>query len=156
VAPLTTTALAVVSAATMIGATLTEPLLGGQDATYWAHAFARGDFTMTLLSYAGAGHGWVAIAPFVVLAAGAVAAAVVATPRPRPTRADAVWAVVSLVVWWAVATLGHRLLRTDQLDGLPHAGLGGQTAAAILAFAAVLAIGAVYVRAGRRSVALSG
>lgn len=155
-APLTTSALAVVSAATMVAATLTEPLLGGQDVTYWEHALAHGNFTNTVLTYAGAGHGWTAIAPFALLATGAIAAAVVATPRPRLTRADVAWAVVSLVVWWALATLGHRLLRTDPLNGLPHAGVGGQTAAAILAFAAVLAIGTVYVRAGRRAVTLTG
>lgn len=144
--PLTTIATAVVSALAMLVATATEPLLGNQDSSYWLSAMRDDNFTQTVLTYAGAGHGWVALAPFLLLVAASVAAAVAATPRPAFSPSDAATAVAALIAWAALAASGYRLLDTDRLTGLPHAGLGAVAAAGVLAAALVSAVALVRAR----------
>lgn len=80
--PRLTAVLAVVSAARMLLATLTEPLVGS-DTSVWVDRLSKGDFTATVFTEAGLGNGWAAIAP--VLAA-AAAAGVLAFLAARPVR----------------------------------------------------------------------
>lgn len=130
VLPRTTAVLAAVSAATMVLATVTEPLLGSDETRLWLERAADGDFTHTVLTLAGLGSGWAAVAPTI---AGFVAVATVAA-RSFPWRAGADgWKHALLVAagWAAVASALPALVR----DG----SLGAAGAAVVLAVAAVAA-----------------
>jgi len=126
--PLTTAALALVSLVWMVAATATEPLLPNNDATAprvgdiantgdWFHRVANGDFTRTVLSSAGLGHGWLAIAPFLLAVVAGVALAVLVTERQRVRRRDAEAAAAALVGWLLAALTGNVLLRHDRFAG---------------------------------------
>ncbi len=82
-APLLTALLAVFSAARLMLATLTEPLVS-QDTDVWWDRLAAGDFTATLLTQLLGGNGWPTVVP-VLLAA--VAAASLATVAARDSGA---------------------------------------------------------------------
>lgn len=77
--PLPTAALALVSAAWMLVATATEPLIG-TDVSRWGERLLDGDFTATVLTELGAGNGWLALAPFLLLVVGAGALAIWSAP----------------------------------------------------------------------------
>ena len=77
--PLPTGALALISAAWMLVATATEPLIG-TDVSRWGERLLDGDFTATVLTELGAGNGWLALAPFLLLAVGAGALAIWSAP----------------------------------------------------------------------------
>jgi hypothetical protein len=113
-APATVGALAVVSAGAMAVATSAEPLLSNDDTHHWIARIADGNFTATVLSLAGIGHGWLAIIPFYALLLVALAAAVVATPLPIRRR-DAWTAVAALVAWVVVEHGAPALLQVDRL-----------------------------------------
>ncbi len=136
--PVATGALAALSALTMLGATATEPLLGPQDTGLWVRRVIHQDFTFTVLHYAGLGHGWAALAPVVLLVAGAVWLAVRSAPWPQIRRPDVEAAAAAVVGWVLLATSAHRLLRTGGFDGLPHSTLGALGAACMLAGIACL------------------
>src|SRR5205823_4040415 len=152
-APLTTGALALGAAVWMVAATATEPLLPNNQSSFqtlgdvadtgrWFHRLSSGDFTRTVLSSAGLGHGWVAIAPFLV----AVALAAGATPWPRLRRRDAETAVTALVAWLLLAIDGPLLLHHDRTTG----GTLGAVATTALAAALVATCFRVW-RAGLRA-----
>ncbi|MGI8749122.1 MAG: hypothetical protein ACR2J6_00970 [Thermoleophilaceae bacterium] len=85
--PRVTAVLALLSAARMLLATLTEPLVG-PDTGVWAERLSRGDFTATVFTEAGLGNGWLAIAPVLGAAAGAgVLAYLAARWAPEPGQA---------------------------------------------------------------------
>ncbi|MDQ3740910.1 MAG: hypothetical protein M3389_08210, partial [Actinomycetota bacterium] len=73
-------ALAAASAVGMVAATITEPQLVGQDTGRWVDLLGDGDLQFTVLGAAGAGHGWLGIAPFLALVAAAVALAARSVP----------------------------------------------------------------------------
>jgi hypothetical protein len=107
--PLTASVLAVVSAGTMVVATAAEPRLGTDDTRSWLWRWADGDFTDTVMTLAGGGHGWLAIAPFLAAAAAAGAAAL-ASASGRPSGIDTVTAVVALAGWAVLLTAAPDLL----------------------------------------------
>src|SRR5205085_4937756 len=88
-APATTGVLAVASAAIMVAATATLPLLPNDPGigrhgdvahpSVWAHRLADGRFTRTVASAAGLGRGWIGILPFALLVLAAVVLAAVTT-----------------------------------------------------------------------------
>jgi hypothetical protein len=144
-APLTTAALAAGSAVWMVAATATEPLLKHNAHTFWIvgdiadtgrwfRRFANGDFTRTVLSSAGLGHGWVAIAPFLVAVALALWLAARATPWPRLARRDAETAGAALLGWIVLAIDGPLLLHHDRTTG----GTLGAVATTLVAAGVVL------------------
>jgi hypothetical protein len=47
----------------MLLAALTEPMIGDQAIRVWLHALAHSDFTKTVSTSLGAGHGWLAVIP---------------------------------------------------------------------------------------------
>ena len=108
-----------------------EPLLPSDDTGLWTHHLATGDLSHTVLTWLGAGHGWIALLPCLVAAALAAAA----TPLPRLGRSDALGALVALACWLALAILAPIAV----VPGHPVT-LG---AAPLLAIAAVLSAGAV-------------
>ena len=154
VRPVTTAALALASAAVMIVATATEPLLPnnrghvGQegdvvDTALWVDRLRAGDFTRTVFSSAGAGHGWVAIAPFFVLVALALALTAMATTCPRLRRRDVAGAVTALAAWALCAHFLPSLLHEDYgaNGGIGESGAIISVLAAACAVIAALSIG---------------
>lgn len=83
--PRVTLVLAVASAVRMLVATLTEPLVS-QDTAPWWERLAAGDFTATVLTELGAGHGWLAVAPVLAAALAAATLAAVAARAGGATR----------------------------------------------------------------------
>jgi hypothetical protein len=110
--PTLTLALACASAAPMIAATLTTPVLSPAAPTsQWWHDLAHGDFGVT--------GGGFAVAWFAAFAALGVLAAARMTPRPSFGRAEAELAAVVIAGWILLASLGGTLLhaRTVAKDG---------------------------------------
>jgi hypothetical protein len=113
-------------------------MLGNDDTGRWLSHVAHGDFTRTVLSLLGAGHGWGAIAPFALLIAVAVYAVVRATAPQPVARPEVLTAGAALAAWALLGSVGRPLLRT---------GIGGELGLIVLATAAVLAV----LRIGRRA-----
>ncbi|MGZ8715843.1 MAG: hypothetical protein ACXWYO_01910, partial [Gaiellaceae bacterium] len=106
--------LALVSAGSMVVATSAEPLLSNDDTHHWIARIADGNFTATVVSLTGVGHGWLAILSFYALVLVAAAAAVAATRMPVSRRDLAVAAAV-LVGWIVVEHGAPALLQVDRL-----------------------------------------
>jgi hypothetical protein len=102
--PAITLALAIPSFVTMGAAAMSFPLLGEQGPGEWADYIEDGHLEHTLLTAFGVTNAWVAIAPAVLAAAGAVAFAVAATPRTRPEGLAA--AALCVLAWAAIAVSG--------------------------------------------------
>ena len=84
-APLLTALLAVFSAARVMLATLTEPLVD-QDTGVWWDRLAANDFTATVFTQLLGGNGWPTVTPVLVLAAAAAALAIVAARKAGAAR----------------------------------------------------------------------
>jgi hypothetical protein len=113
-----TVALATVSMATTVIATITHPLVGYETETVvWARYLGEGFFQPTIASAYGLGRGWGGIWPFLVAAGGGVGLAVAATPRLRFTDGSLLAGIAALVGWCAFAALGPTVL------GIDHQGL---------------------------------
>jgi hypothetical protein len=124
--PLTTGALAIVSAGIMLAATATDPLIPDAPGRWW-RLLVHGHFTRTVA---------LGIAPFAVLVAVAVVLVVRATPRLSPGRHDVAGAVAALA-GWLVALRGAPVL-------LRHGDLGA-VGALLLALLVVAAVAATLV-----------
>jgi hypothetical protein len=139
-APVATFALAVISAATMITATLTQPLLPVTTSTAkWSNmlqAGALGTHGATVPLFAG-------------LAVLALAAAVGATPRRRVSRLDAELAVLGVGTWFAMER-GAQPLLAHIPSGLPW----GPVVLVVIAVALTTAI--AFVARGRQLALLAG
>jgi hypothetical protein len=116
--PAPTIALAGVSIATTVIATITHPLVGYETETIvWTRYLSQGFFQPTIASAYGAGRGWGAMLPFFLLAGGGVLLAAWATPRLYlPLRALGI-GVLALIGWACFAALAPTVL------GIDHAGL---------------------------------
>jgi hypothetical protein len=113
-----TIALAAISIATTVIATITHPLIGYENETAtWMHYLGEGLFQPTIASAYGLGRSWGGIWPFLLVAGGAVLAAVCATPRLRLSTATLRGGVLALVAWALFAALAPTVL------GIDHAGL---------------------------------
>ena len=116
--PLLTGALALVSIATMTLATATEPMLGHDDTTRWTERFLSGDFTRSVVSLAGGGHGWAASAPFFAGIAAAVGLAASSGRRSLAgSRLDVAPACAGVLAWAVAAVAGPDLLAADREAG---------------------------------------
>lgn len=112
-APATVGALALISAGAMVVATSAEPLLRNDDTRHWLSRIAHGNFTATVVSLSGVGHGWLAILPFYALVLVAAAAAAAATRLPLARR-DLAVAAAAAVAWFLVEHGAPELLRVDR------------------------------------------
>jgi hypothetical protein len=112
-APATVGALALISAGAMVVATSAEPLLQNDDTRHWLSRIGHGNFTATVVSLAGVGHGWLAILPFYALVVVAAAGAIGAT-RLRLERRDLAVAAAAVVAWLVVEHSAPELLRIDR------------------------------------------
>jgi hypothetical protein len=114
--PLTTVALAAVSIAAMAIATAAGPLLPDDDTHVWLEKWRQSNFSQSFLSFAGAGHGWLAMSPFLLglaLAGGTMAASL----RWRPQAREALPALAALAAWLLMLRVGPELLKVDQRMG---------------------------------------
>ncbi|MGD1057471.1 MAG: hypothetical protein ABR992_08665 [Solirubrobacteraceae bacterium] len=113
-----TIALAGISIATTVIATITHPLIGYENETVsWMRYLSEGYFQPTIASAYGLGRSWGGIWPFLVPAAGGVLLAAWATPRLRLSGSAISAGVLTLVAWALFAVLAPTLL------GIDHAGL---------------------------------
>jgi hypothetical protein len=113
-----TVALATVSIATTVIATITHPLVGYENETVvWMRYLGEGFFQPTIASAYGLGRGWGGIWPFFLAAGGGVVLAAWATPRLRLTNATLGYGLLALIGWCVFAALGPTVL------GIDHAGL---------------------------------
>jgi len=113
-----TVALAAVSIATTIIATITHPLAGYETETVvWARYLREGFFQPTIASAYGLGRGWGGIWPFLLAAGAAVVLAAWATPRLRLSNASLGYGLLALAGWCLFAALGPTVL------GIDHQGL---------------------------------
>jgi hypothetical protein len=108
--PLTTGGLAAVSAAIMLAATATDPLLpDGAHPSRWWRLLVHGHFTRTIA---------LGIVPFALLVAVAVVLVVRATPRLAAGRHDVAGATAALVGWLVTLRAAPALLKHGRLGAV--------------------------------------
>ncbi|HEV7882759.1 MAG TPA: hypothetical protein VGO81_04275 [Solirubrobacteraceae bacterium] len=141
--PAQTLAFAVISATTMVAATMSYAMIGGNDAGEWVRRIVEiGIYQHSVLDFVGIAHGLPSILPFAVLVAVALGLGV-ATLGPR--LAVGTRAVPPMIAAWAVGTI--------VLPRPLH--LPSREAVALTVFAAIaglLAVAAARRAAGRASV----
>jgi hypothetical protein len=157
-----TVALAAVSIATTVIATITHPLVGYETETVvWTRYLGEGFFQPTIASAYGLGRGWGGIWPFLLAAGGGVVLAAWATPRLRLSNATLGYGLLALVGWCLFAAVGPTVLGLDHQGLLDIRSAGDRTAlnltlhdgsryplktlAPIAAVAGLLAMGAMRV-----------
>src|SRR6202161_1887571 len=124
-----TIALAGVSLATTIVATLTHPLIGYEtEAIVWARPRREGFFQPTIASAFGLGRGWGGVWPFFLAAGGAVLLATLATARTRISGPSLITGVLVLAAWCIFAALAPTVLGIDHRGLLSIVGAGDNTA----------------------------
>jgi hypothetical protein len=137
--PAVTLALAAVSATTMVSATMSYPMIGTQDPGVWVRRMLEdGIFQHSVLDLAGIAHGFVAIAPFVVLVSIALAIGVGSIGGAR-LAVGARWAPVAVGAWALGAIV------------LPHP-LELPTSGALVLIATAAVVGLAVVACARMSV----
>jgi hypothetical protein len=154
-----TIALAAISIATTVIATITHPLVGYENETViWTRLLGNGSFQPTIASALGLGRSWGAIWPFFLAAGGALWLAVWATPRLRLPGRALVAGLAAALAWALFAALAPTLLGIDHRGLESIVGAGDHTAlnlalhdgsryplrtlAPVAAVAALLALGA--------------
>jgi hypothetical protein len=124
-----TIALAAVSIATTVIATITHPLVGYETETVvWARYLTQGFFQPTIASAYGLGRGWGGIWPFLLAAGAGIVLGTLATPRVRLTLAGLGWGVAALVAWGLFAAIAPTALGIDHQGLLSIVGAGDKTA----------------------------
>ena len=124
-----TIALAGISIATTVLATITHPLVGYENETVvWARYLGEGFFQPTIATAYGLGRGWGGIWPFLLAAGGGLVAAAWATPRLRLSGATLAAGVLAALAWGLFALLAPTLLGIDHQGLLSIVGAGDHTA----------------------------
>jgi hypothetical protein len=134
-APATVGALALISAGAMTVATSAEPLLQDDNTHHWIARIVDGNFTATVVSLSGVGHGWIAIVPFYLCVLVGAGAAIAATRLPL-VRRDLFTALAAVAAWIVVEHGAPELLRVDRLVHQSW----GTLAAVLLVLAAAWAV----------------
>jgi hypothetical protein len=134
--PATTLALAVPSVLTMAAATVTLPLIGNGDVGLWVHILSLGNFEHTVLTALGAGNGWLALTPFLLALAIALALALYAS-APWRLRRDAVPAALAVCGWALYTELAPYSPVNDSPPGHDFTPLAVTAAATALALIAI-------------------
>jgi hypothetical protein len=165
-----TVALAGVSIATTVIATITHPLVGYETETVvWARYLREGLFQPTIASAYGLGRGWGGIWPFLLAAGGGIVLAVYAARRVPLTLPALGIGVLAVLAWVLFAILAPTLLGIDHRGLLSIVGAGDHTAlhkgfgsyplktlAPIAAVAGLLALAAMRLLRNAPERALSG
>jgi len=124
-----TIALAAVSIATTVIATITHPLVGYETETVvWARYLGQGFFQPTIATAYGLGRGWGGIWPFLLAALGGVLLASCATARVRLDTSALVAGTLALVAWALFAWIAPTALGIDHRGLLSIVGAGDHTA----------------------------
>ncbi|HXP36949.1 MAG TPA: hypothetical protein VN817_04210 [Solirubrobacteraceae bacterium] len=124
-----TIALAAVSIATTVIATITHPLVGYENETaVWTRFLSQGFFQPTIASAFGAGRGWGAIWPFLLAAGLGVLLAGAATRRMRLDATALAAGAAALLAWGLFAALAPTALGIDHQGLLSIVGAGDHTA----------------------------
>ncbi len=129
-----TIALAAVSIATTVIATITHPLIGYEnEAVIWTRYLTKGNlsesfFQPTIASSFGAGRGWGGIWPFLLAAGLGVVLATLATARMRLTLRSLGAGALALLLWGLFAALAPTELGIDHQGLLSIVGAGDHTA----------------------------
>ncbi len=124
-----TIALAAVSIATTVIATITHPLIGYEnEAVVWTRYLSKGFFQPTIASSFGAGRGWGGIWPFLLATGLGVALATLATARMRLTLRSLGAGALALLAWGLFAALAPTELDIDHQGLLSIVGAGDHTA----------------------------
>jgi len=124
-----TLALAGVSVAITVIATITHPLVGYETETVvWARYLRQGFFQPTIATAYGLGRGWGAIWPFLLAAGGGAVFAGLAMARVRLSARSLVWGALALAAWALFAALAPTALGIDHRGLLSIVGAGDQTA----------------------------
>ncbi len=124
-----TVALGAASVFIIVLATLTHPLVGYENETVvWVRLLKAGNFQPSIASAYGAGRGWQAIYPFLVLAFGAIGCAAYATERLRLTPRSMLAGVAALAAWALIAAFIPTLLGIDHQGLLDIQAAGDRTA----------------------------
>ena len=124
-----TVALAAVSIATTVVATITHPLVGYETETIiWARYLREGLFQPTIASAYGLGRGWGGIWPFLLAAGGGVVLVAWATPRLRLSNRSLGAGLLALVGWCLFAALAPTVLGIDHQGLLDIKSAGDHTA----------------------------
>jgi hypothetical protein len=124
-----TVALAAVSIATTVIATITHPLVGYENETViWTRYLSEGFFQPTIASAYGLGRSWGGIWPFLLAAGGGVVLAAWATPRLRLSNATLGYGLLALIGWCLFAALGPTVLGIDHQGLLDIRSAGDRTA----------------------------
>jgi len=127
--PAVTIALAGISIATTMTATITHPLVGYENETVvWTRLLSSGSFQPTIASAVGLGRGWGAIWPFFLAAGGALLAAASVTPHMRLPGRSLLCGLAALIAWALLAALAPTLLGIDHQGLLSIVGAGDHTA----------------------------
>jgi hypothetical protein len=124
-----TVALAGVSIAVAVVATITHPLVGYETETViWGRLLRHGFFQPTIASAFGLGRGWGAIWPFFLAAAAAVVLAASVTPRLDLSGRGLRAALLALAAWGLFAALAPTVLGIDHRGLESILGAGDHTA----------------------------
>ena len=124
-----TIALAAISIATTVVASITHPLVGYETETVvWARYLGEGFFQPTIASAFGLGRSWGGIWPFFLAAGAGIIVAVWATPRLALTAGQLGAGIVALLAWGLFAALAPTLLGIDHQGLLSIVGAGDHTA----------------------------
>jgi hypothetical protein len=144
--PTTTIALGICSVFVMVLATAVAPIVSeDRSVRFWVSLARVGNFTETFLSRAGRGHGWIAIAPVLLLAAGALVTAVAADLHAAPAPRGLLLAAAAVAAWLIVLAAVPALLQGDRLAGTTTGALAALTLCLglVLAWRLTARIGAV-------------
>jgi hypothetical protein len=124
-----TIALAAVSIATTVIATITHPLVGYENETVvWTRFLSKGFFQPTIATAYGLGRGWGGIWPFLAAAGAGVVLAGLATARVRLTLAALGAGALALLAWGLFAAIAPTALGIDHQGLLSIVGAGDHTA----------------------------
>lgn len=124
-----TIALAAVSIATTVIATITHPLIGYEnEAVVWTRYLGKAIFQPTIATAYGLGRGWGGIWPFLLAAGGGVLLATMASPRVRLTAANLGAGALALLAWGLFAAIAPTALGIDHRGLLSIVGAGDHTA----------------------------
>jgi hypothetical protein len=124
-----TLALAGVSIATTVIATITHPLAGYEtEAVVWARYLRQGFFQPTIATAYGLGRGWGGIWPFLVAAGAGVLLAGVALTRVRLPLRALLWGAIAVAAWALFAALAPTALGIDHRGLESIVGAGDHTA----------------------------
>ncbi len=127
--PAPTIALAAVSIATTVTATITHPLVGYENETVvWARYLKQGFFQPTIATAYGLGRGWGGIWPFLLAAGVGIVLAALASSRVCLSARALGWGVLALLAWALFAALAPTLLGIDHQGLLSIVAAGDKTA----------------------------